>query len=129
MPRELTLVTPVPITLEALVLSAQALDPTLRIRQAEGGALIQLVDDADAAVVLSLQQPSTLQVTSEIDRLLPEGSVTATIRAAIHQAAERTEAAWTEAFAPFGTRGELGVAVAQGLAEGLGGTCVVQDGR
>ena len=129
MPREITLVTPAPITLEVLVLSAQDVDPTLRVRQVENGALIQLVDEADAGVVLTLQQSSTLLVPSEIDRLLPEGSLSPAVRAAVHEGAERTEAAWTEAFAPFDGRGERGVAVAQGIARRLGGSCIVQDGR
>lgn len=129
MPREITLVTPAPITLEVLVESAQAVDPTLRIRQVESGALLQLVDEADAAVVLTLQQSSALQVPSEIERLLPEGALPPAVRAAVHEAAGRTAAAWTEAFAPFDRRGERGVAVAQQIAHRLAGSCIVQDGR
>lgn len=129
MPREIILVTPAPIALEVLVASAEEVDPTLRVRQAERGALLQLVDEADAEVVLTLQQSSALQVPTEVERLLPERSLTPAVRAAVYEASVVGAAAWTEAFAPFERHGERGVAIAQGIARRLGGACIVQDGR
>jgi hypothetical protein len=128
-PREIVVITPVPVTTEELLLAAQEVDPTLRFRQVGGGAVVQLVDDAGSQPVLSVQQPSALRVPSEIERLLPAGSVPAPVRAAVVAAAESGEAVWLEALAPFDARGAVGVAVARRLAARLDGACVVQDGR
>lgn len=129
MPREIVIITPVPVTTEELLLAAQEVEPTLRFRQVGGGAVVQLVDDADSAPVFSVQQPSALRVPSEIERLLPAGSVPAPVRAAVVAAAESGGAVWLEALAPFDARGSVGVEVARRLAARLDGACVVQDGR
>ena len=60
MPRELYLVTPAPVSIESLVAAAAVVDDQLGVRALYGGAALQLVDDADVAV-LTIENPRLLQ--------------------------------------------------------------------
>jgi hypothetical protein len=115
MPRELYLVTPTPVSVESLVAAAAVVDDQLGVRALYGGAALQLVDHADVAV-LTIENSRLLQdgidaaaVTSRLD--LGDGGIW-----------------WTEAVAPWGSDGEVGVQVATGIARVLGGQLRVEDG-
>jgi hypothetical protein len=115
MPRELYLVTPAPVSIEALIAAAAVVNDQLGVRALYGGAALQLVDGADVAVLTIensrlLQQPlDAAQVTAGLD--LGSGEVW-----------------WTEAVTPWGADGEPGVEVAVGIARVLGGQVRVEDG-
>ena len=115
MPRELSLVTPAPVSIEALVAAAAVVDDQLGVRALYGGAALQLVDGADVAVL-----------TIENSRLLQHPLDAAQVTAGLDLGA--AEAWWTEAVTPWGADGEPGVEVAAGIARVLGGQLRVEDG-
>jgi len=114
-PRDIVVVTSRPPDATALVQAGLAVDPGLGVRAVEAGAYVQLVA-GDGSAVVSFGHPSRVESADEIARLAPG-------------AAERlgTPVFWTEAWAPWGTRGDVGVAVALGLAASLDGVCLVED--
>jgi hypothetical protein len=114
-PRELYLVTPSPVSIEALVAAAAVVDDQLRVRALYAGAALQLVDHAETAVV-TIENSRLLQ--DPIDaRLLTSGLDVGD-----------AEVWWTEAVTPWGADGEPGVEVAAGIARLLGGQLRVEDG-
>jgi hypothetical protein len=115
MPRELYLVTPSPVSIEALVAAAAVVDDQLGVRALYGGAALQLVDDAEVAVL-----------TIENSRLLqdPLDAAAVTSRLGFGDG----DIWWTEAVAPWGAEGEPGAKVAAGIARVLGGQLRVEDG-
>jgi hypothetical protein len=113
MPRELYLVTPAPVSIEALVAAAAVVDDQLVALY--GGAALQLVDGADVAVL-----------TIENSRLLQHPFDAAQVTAGLDVGAG--EVWWTEAVTPWGADGEPGVEVAAGIARVLGGQLRVEDG-
>jgi hypothetical protein len=115
MPREMYLVTPTPVSIESLVAGAAAVDDQLGVRALHGGAALQLVDLAEVAVL-----------TIENSRLL-QGTVYAACLTSDLQLGD-DGVWWTEATAPWGSVGELGVEVAAGIARILGGQLRVEDG-
>ena len=115
MPRELYLVTPSPVNIEALVAAAAVVDDQLGVRALYGGAALQLVDRADVAVL-----------TIENSRLLQHPLDAAQLTAGLDLGAD--EVWWTEAVTPWGAGGEPGVEVATGIARVLGGQVRVEDG-
>jgi hypothetical protein len=115
MPRELYLVTPSPVSIEALVAAAAVVDDQLGVRALYGGAALQLVDDAEVAVL-----------TIENSRLLQDPLDAAAVTSRLGFGGG--EMWWTEAVAPWGSDGEPGVEVAAGIARVLGGQLRVEDG-
>ena len=115
MPRDIVVVTTRPPDATALVQAGLAVDPELGVRAVEAGAYVQLVDP-DGQAVVSFGHPSRVEAADEIARLAPG-------------AAERlgSPVFWTEAWAPWGPRGDPGVRVALGLAAALDGVCIVED--
>lgn len=115
MPRDIVVVTTRPPDATALVQAGLAVDPALGVRAVEAGAYVQLVG-ADGSAVVSFGHPSRIESADEIARLAPG-------------AAESLGAPvfWTEAWAPWGARGDAGVEVAIGLAAALDGVCLVED--
>lgn len=115
MPRELYFVTPTPVSVESLVAAAAVIDDQLGMRALYGGAALQLVDHADVAVL-----------TIENSRLLQDGIDTAAVMSRLDLG--DGEIWWTEAVAPWGSDGEVGVQVAKGIARVLDGQLRVEDG-
>ena len=115
MPREIYLVTPAPVSIESLVAAAAVVDDQLGVRALYGGAALQLVDDADLAV-LTIENPRLLQ--DPLDASL--------VTTGLEFGA--AEVWWTEAVTPWGSDGQAGVAVAAGIARVLGGQLRVEDG-
>jgi hypothetical protein len=116
MPRELYLITPSPVRIESLVAAAAVVDDQLGVRALYGGAALQLVDDADVAVL-----------TIENSRLLTDAVDAAALTSGL-DLADRGQAWWTEAVAPWGSDGEAGVRIAAGIARVLEGQLRVEDG-
>jgi hypothetical protein len=121
MPRELYLITPSPVSIESLVAAAAVVDDQLGVRALYGGAALQLVDNADVAVL-----------TIENSRLLADAVDAAAVDAAALTSgldlADRGEVWWTEAVVPWGSDGEAGVHIAAGIARVLAGQLRVEDG-
>jgi hypothetical protein len=115
MPRELFLVTPTPVSVESLVAAAAMVDDQLGLRALYGGSAFQLVDHADVAVL-----------TLENSRLLQDGIDAAAVISRFDLG--DCDVWWTEAVAPWGSDGEVGVQVATGIARVLGGQLRVEDG-
>ena len=115
MPRELYLVTPRPVGIEALVAAAAVVDDQLGLRALYGGAALQLVDQAEVAVL-----------TIENSRLLQDPYDVAAVTAGLDLGPG--EVWWTEAVAPWGSDGAPGVQVAAGIARLLSGQLRVEDG-
>ena len=115
MPRELYLVTPTPVNIEALVAAAAVVDDQLAMRALYGGAALQLVDDNDIAVL-----------TIENSRLLQDSLDAGLMTSGLDLGS--SELWWTEAVCPWGASGEPGVEVAAGIARVLGGQLRVEDG-
>lgn len=128
MPREIVVITPQAPDTGALLEAAVAVDPDLRLRSLATGAVHQLVraDPADPSpaagtAVLSVSEPLRLERPGEIRRLLPVDVLPAWTDEPYW---------WVDAVAPWDEdAGRLGVQVAQALALGLGGLCVVLDGE
>jgi hypothetical protein len=116
MPRELYLITPSPVSIESLVAAAAVVDDQLGVRALYGGAALQLVDDADVAVL-----------TIENSRLLADAVDAAALTSGL-DLADRGEVWWTEAVVPWGSDGEAGVHIAAGIARVLAGQLRVEDG-
>jgi hypothetical protein len=115
MPRELYLVTPTPVSIEALVAAAAVVDDQLGVRALYGGAALQLVDDSDIAVL-----------TIENSRLLQDCLDAELVTSGLDLGG--ADVWWTEAVAPWGGAGEPGVQAAAGIARVLGGQLKVEDG-
>ena len=115
MPRELYLVTPAPVNIESLVAAAAVVNDQLGVRALYGGAALQLVDDAEVAVL-----------TIENSRLLQDPVDAGLVTTGLQFGAG--EVWWTEAVTPWGSAGEAGVEVATGIARVLGGQLRVEDG-
>lgn len=115
MPRELYLVTPAPVNIESLVAASAVVDDQLGVRALYGGAALQLVDDAEVAVL-----------TIENSRLLQDPVDASLVTTGLHFSAG--EVWWTEAVTPWGSDGQAGVEVAAGIARVLGGQLRVEDG-
>jgi hypothetical protein len=115
MPRELHLITPAPVSIEALVAAAAVVDDHLGVRALYGGAALQLVDGADVAVL-----------TIENSRLLQHPHDAAQVTLGLDLGSD--EVWWTEAVTPWGADGEPGVEVAAGITRVLGGQVRVEDG-
>jgi hypothetical protein len=116
MPRELYLLTPEPVQLEALVAAAAGVDDSLLLRGLYSGAALQLVGADDRAVL-----------TIENSRLLADPFDARRVTRGLD--AGEGEMWWTEAVVPWGAAGDPGVAVVDGVARLLRGQLRVEDGR
>lgn len=116
MPREIVLLSPTAPDLHALLSAGAEIDPELGLRTIGGGAVHQICD-ADERAVLSVLQPRRVENHDEVARLLPDAPP---IRVGVW---------WVDLLAPWGERGDIGVRIASALAARLGAVCVVQDGR
>jgi hypothetical protein len=119
MPRELYLVSPRPVIIEAFVLAAARVDDQLAMRAIYGGAALQLVDEAEVAV-LTLENSRLLVDASDAARCAP---------GLVWGAVPHQDVWWTESTAPWDAAGDPGVAVLRELAEILDGQLRVEDGR
>lgn len=119
MPREIVILSPVPPTVEALVLAGAHVAPDHALRVLGDGAVHQICrqDLEDDVAVLSVDQALEVDNADEVARLLPGTPVPA------------TPLWWISARAPWGPAGRTGVAIAQELATRLGARCVVEDGE
>jgi len=115
MPREAYLLTTEPVILEALVLAAAQVDDQLGLRALYGGAALQLIGPDDQAV-LTIDNSRLLMDTIDAERVTRGLEMPG------------AEAWWTEATMPWGSGGDPGVAVVEGLARICGGRLRVEDG-
>jgi len=115
LPRDISLVTPVPVTIEPLLRAAGAVDGDLAPRSLLAGSAVQLVDRDDIAV-LTVANSRRIDDPAEIARVVPG------------LALPDGELWWTEAVAPWGPRGAAGAEIIAALARALGGTFRVEDG-
>jgi hypothetical protein len=121
MPRSSVVLTPEPLTGDAVVAAAGRVwseklggaDEPLETRVLDGGAVLQLV--AGDAVVLSVLRPRLLPRLDEVARLLP-GTVPP----------EDTQW-WTDAYTPWSPEGAVGVAILDAAAEASRGLVVHQS--
>ncbi|WP_439692060.1 hypothetical protein ACRQ4B_14165 [Curtobacterium sp. SP.BCo] len=88
--------------------------PDLRVRTLDGGAVTEVVDRRGHAV-LSVQVPELVENPSELARLAPWSTVAVPVW-------------WTEAWAPWGAAGDVGVEIARGFAAATGAQVLVEDG-
>jgi hypothetical protein len=115
MPRDILILSDRPPDVAALVRAGSSLAPTLGLRASSDGAVVQLCDSHGVAV-LTMQHPVVVEVLDEVRRLVP--SSPANLAVPLH---------WTEAWAPWGRTGDIGVTIALRLAQDLGGFCTVED--
>ena len=113
MPRDLVIVSDAAPDLSAFVVAGADVAPDLRVRTLDGAAVTEIVDRSGTAV-LSIGVPELLEAPGEPARLLP--------------ATTDDPVWWTEAWAPWGPAGDVGVRVARAFADAIGGRCVVEDG-
>lgn len=114
MPRELVVLSVDEPTLATFVTAGAAVAPDLRVRSLDGGAVVEVVDARGTAVV-SVQLPERVDNQEEVLRLAPW----TTLRAPLW---------WTDAWAPWGAGGEVGVDIARALADEVHGELLVEDG-
>lgn len=114
MPRDLLILSTSAPELAAFVDAGADIAPDLRVRTLEGGAVTEVVDGRGSAV-LSVQVPEYVDNTAEVARLAPWASVDGPVW-------------WTEAWAPWGPAGDVGVDIARAFAAALGAQVIVEDG-
>lgn len=115
MPRELYLLSPRPVALPDIVAAGMEVDGSLALRALYEGAAVQLVNPAGVAVV-TIENSRLLEQTDDAARVIPGLALA-------------LSAAWyTEATAPWGADGAVGVAITRRLAELLGGDIRVEEG-
>jgi len=114
MPRDLLILSTSAPELAAFVDAGAGIAPDLRVRTLEGGAVTEVVDRRGSAV-LSVQVPEFVENTAEVARLAPWASVDGPVW-------------WTEAWAPWGPAGDVGVDIARAFAAALGAQVLVEDG-
>lgn len=114
MPRDVLIISTAEPSLAAFVDAGAGIAPDLRVRTLANGAVTEVVDRRGSAV-LSLQGPEFVENAAEVARLAPWASTTGPVW-------------WTEAWAPWGTDGEVGVAIARAFAQAIGAEVLVEDG-
>ncbi|PCN49228.1 hypothetical protein Csp2054_03340 [Curtobacterium sp. 'Ferrero'] len=114
MPREVLILSARAPGLADFVDAGAGIAPDLRVRTLEGGAVTEVVDRRGNAV-LSVQVPEYVENTAESARLAPWAAVDGPVW-------------WTEAWAPWGPAGEVGIAIARSFAATLGAQVLVEDG-
>lgn len=114
MPRELVILSRTAPELAVFVGAGADIAPDLRVRTLDGGAVTEVVDRRGMAV-LSVQVPELVENPAEVARLAPWSSLSAPVW-------------WTDAWAPWGEQGDVGVAVARAWASASGAEIRVEDG-
>ncbi|WFR66595.1 hypothetical protein P9139_17820 [Curtobacterium flaccumfaciens] len=114
MPRDVLILSTREPELAAFVDAGAAVAPDLRVRTLEHGAVTEVVDRRGAAV-LSVQGSELVENAEEIARLAPWASTVGPVW-------------WTEAWAPWGADGDVGVAIARAFATALDAQVIVEDG-
>ncbi|KAB1654839.1 hypothetical protein F8O01_13160 [Pseudoclavibacter chungangensis] len=117
MPRELTLVTRRPPTVDELRDAAREHDPDAIVANVRNGA-VQMVLDARRDVILSMQYSTFVGVPDEIATRQPAAAT-----------AVPGPAFWTEVWIPFGPTGHRSAAIARGIAERCQGVCADESGE
>ncbi len=115
MPRDIHLAAPRPLSLRDLVAAGAEIDGSLAVRALLKGTVLQLVDETDVAI-LTIESSRRLVDPADALRIAPTLAI------------PDGELWWTEATAPWGAAGTLGVTVAEALTRVLGGAIVVEDG-
>lgn len=110
MPRALVIVSRRPVDLADHLMAAADVDPNLGLRTIWNGGATQICS-ADGAAHLTVLRTKGFDVLDDVERLL-----------GTHFPADH--AFWTELYAPLGTAGDRGLAVAQALAAAVGGDLV-----
>lgn len=118
MPREYRMLSAGPVDLTVVLTAAKAVDPALRPRLLFGGWAVQLVDNAEVAVL-----------TVEASRLLDDRSQAEELIGSTVDAASDAPMWWTEASAPWGKYGEAGCRLARAIAESTGARLVAEEGQ
>lgn len=114
MPRDVLVLSVTAPDLATFVDVGAEIAPDLRVRTLEAGAVTELVDGTGTAV-LSVQTPELVENPHEVARLAPWTTLTAPVW-------------WTEAWAPWGPTGDVGVRIVVAFAEALGAQVRVEDG-
>ncbi|GAA1857702.1 hypothetical protein [Myceligenerans crystallogenes] len=134
MPREITILSPRPLSDVEVLQAATDAIPEVGVRRIQPGALLQFAASSgdEAEIVLTMEQPSYLRAPEEIERLhpgtvLPAAMLEAMVQAAIDPAT--SQAVWIDATAPATPLGLVGAGICERLAAAAGGVCIVQDGR
>lgn len=120
MPREMSLTSTRPLTLETLVAAGAAVDGSLVPRSLFEGWALQLVraePGEPAVAVLTVELSRQIADRGDLERLT--GPVPIPVGA---------EVWFTEATAPWGPAGETGVAIVRQLGALLGARVIVEDG-
>jgi len=115
MPREIYVVSRQPLTFEVLLEAAARVDGSLVPRMINSGVLTQLVDTDDVAV-LTLDNSRLLSRTTDVERIIGPLPTTG-------------EVWWTEATAPWGRAGVVGVRIARAIGDLLGARVQVEEGQ
>jgi len=113
-PRELLILSRTAPELSVFVGAGADIAPELRVRTLDGGAVTEIVDRRGRAV-LSVQVPELVENPAEVARLAAWSSLSAPVW-------------WTDAWAPWGEQGDVGVAIARAFAEASGAEIRVEDG-
>lgn len=113
MPREVWMVTPEPVTFEAVVRAAARVDPALAVRAIAHGQALQLVASDDETI-------ATVQGSRRIDRPEDVARIVAGLPAT-------AGSYWSEGWAPWTPGGERGADLLDAIAAELGGRSVRSD--
>ncbi|MBT1678094.1 hypothetical protein [Curtobacterium aurantiacum] len=113
MPREVILLCAEAPSSLALVEAGADIAPDLRVRTLDR-VVTEIVDDRGSAV-LSVQEPERIDNAAEIARLAPWATLGAPVW-------------WTEAWAPWGPAGDVGIAVVRSFAAAIDAQCSIADG-
>lgn len=113
MPREVILLSAAEPSSLALVEAGADVAPELRVRTLEQ-VVTEIVDDRGTAV-LSVQTPERVENPAEIARLAPWATLDAPVW-------------WTEAWVPWGSAGDVGVAIVRAFAAAIDAQLIVEDG-
>lgn len=115
MPRSSILLTPEPVTVEAIqratldMLAANGETALgVELRAVDEGAVLQVV--AEGTLVLSVLRPRLMPAPAERERILPGAAVPETARW------------WTEAYTPWRREGAVGLAILDAVAAAGGAT-------
>ncbi|MBA8991755.1 hypothetical protein FHW23_003033 [Curtobacterium pusillum] len=114
MPRDVLILSTREPELAAFVDAGAGIAPDLRVRTLENGAVTEIVDRRGSAV-LSVQGPEFVENVAEVARLAPWASADGPLW-------------WTEAWAPWGADGDVGIAIARAFAAAVGAQVIVEDG-
>jgi hypothetical protein len=114
MPRDVLILSVNEPDLAVFVEAGAGIAPDLRVRTLESGAVTEIVDRRGTAV-LSVQAPELVENTAEVARLAPWATLNCPVW-------------WTDAWAPWGPAGDVGVEIARAFAAALDARVRIEDG-